>query len=159
MAKFKFKKGFTLIEVLVFVSILGLFFVMAAAVSIASVRFVKINEHKVLATKHAEDIVEWLRSEKESDWDTFVSKADGSVYCFNDPVTDVNETINDQAAGACAGYTGLTGVTPAIFKREVTLSRVGSPTYQVNVEVEVSWLESSTTYSVPVQTVFSVWEQ
>lgn len=156
---FKLHSAFTLIEVLVFVSILELFFVMAAAVSVASLRNIKTNEHKLLATKHAEDLVEWLRSEKENDWDTFVAKADGSVYCFNDPITDIGETIASQAAGACAGYNGLTGIAPVIFKREATLTRVGSPAYQVNVQVNVTWVESNITYSVPVSTVFSVWEQ
>ena len=32
----------------------------------------KIQEHKILATRYAEEGVEWLKQEKEDDWQIFI---------------------------------------------------------------------------------------
>jgi prepilin-type N-terminal cleavage/methylation domain len=60
------KKSFTLIEVLIFVTILSLFFVAAAAVTIVSLRNLKVQEHKILATRYAEELLELAKREKRS---------------------------------------------------------------------------------------------
>ena len=75
------KKSFTLIEVLIFVTILSLFFVVASAVTITSLQNLKVQEHKILATRYAEELLEWLRGEKEVDWNKFINYRGN--YCFN----------------------------------------------------------------------------
>ena len=140
------KKSFTLIEVLIFVTILSLFFVVAAAVTIASLRNLKVQEHKILATRYAQELLEWLRGEKEADWNQFVTH--NGTYCFNYSI------ITDWGSrGNCSGY-GLNN----LYKREVTLTVQGNPAYQVNVSITVSWQELGQTYQIPINTVFTVWE-
>jgi len=140
------KKSFTLIEVLIFVTILSLFFVVAAAVTIASLRNLKVQEHKILATRYAQELLEWLRGEKEADWNQFVTH--NGTYCFNSsPITSWG------SRGNCSGY-GLNN----LYKREVTLTVQGNPAYQVNVSITVLWQELGQTYQIPINTVFTVWE-
>jgi len=154
----KKQQAFSLIEVLVFVSILSMFFVLAAAVVTFSLRDMKINEHKIIATQYADELMEWLRSQKEVDWETFYTKADinGLVYCFNEQVTSVTN-ITDLISGDCgAVYDGIEGQSPEIFKREATLTTEGLD--QVNVLVEVEWKELGNSYKVPIKSVLTLWE-
>lgn len=145
-------KSFSLIEVLIFVTILVLFFVAAITVTTYSLRNMKINEHKVIATHFAEEGLEWVKSEKESDWQSFVnrdpSSGSGTKYCLNSGLSWNN-------SGACSDYTlGL----PPFFKREVTLTNSGVPVSQTNVVVEVRWIEGNQTLSTKVNSVVNLWE-
>lgn len=143
-------KAFSLIEVLVFVSVISVFFVSAAAVVSIILRNMKVTEHKLIGTRYAEEAVEWLRSEKETDWNTFVAHAPlstGTEYCLN--------TLNWSSAQC--NYT-----MNNMFKRTVSVSSQQSSDgfkYQVNAEVVVEWQEAGKTYQIPIDTVFSVWEQ
>jgi prepilin-type N-terminal cleavage/methylation domain-containing protein len=146
------KKGFSLIEVLVFVSILGMFFVIAIAVTISSLRNMKINEHKILATKYGEELLEWFRSQKEKDFQVFATYAgdSGTSYCFN------SLRISWPGTGSCSTYNGL---NPPIYTRDAILTKSGSPTTTtVSVEITVSWQEIGNTYTVPINSVFYIYE-
>lgn len=149
-----------MVEVVIFVSVLGLFFIYASSVVIASIRNMKVSEHKILATKYAEELMEWLKSQKEINWDDFVSMADNKTYCFNDNI-NLTDVFKGKASGSCVApndYTGITGTTPLIFKREATLAQEGSPVEQVNVSVKVEWKELGNTYQVPLYSVLTLWE-
>jgi len=144
--------GFSLVEVLVFVTILGLFFVAAVSVTTFSLKNMKMSEHKIIATHLAEEGVEWIKSEKENDWETFIlrdtSSGTGTLYCLN--------TLNWHT-GSC-GENYLLG-TPNFFKRETTLANSGSPiTTQVDVKVIVSWIEGNQTMNVTIKTIVNLWE-
>lgn len=148
----KKKNAFSLIEVLVFVSILSIFIIAAITATTASLRNMKVNEHKILATKYSQELVEWLRSEKEENWETFVSTytttSPGKTYCFNDA------DISWPAEGECA----TDGLSPAIYKRQATLTSYAVPVARVGVNVIVSWTELGIGHTVPVNTVFTVFE-
>ena len=51
------KNGFSLIEVLVFITIMSLVFVTAASVVAISLGNLKINEHKLVATRYGERLI------------------------------------------------------------------------------------------------------
>lgn len=144
------KRGFSLIEVLVFVTILSVFIIIAISVSVNSLRNIQINQHKILATKYSQELVDWLRGQKEEDFLTFAADRSDKTWCFKTvPVT---------------GWPALSGVCQAgdlinsIFKREVALVSNASPATSINVTVTVSWSELGNTYSVPVGTIFTIFE-
>lgn len=156
------KKGFTLIEVLIFVAILSLFFVAAAAATIASLRNLKIQEHKILATRYAQELLEWLRGEKEENWG-------GEHYSIGYPVDSFTEKVtqfgSDQAL--CFNDLNWNNDFPcdynlnSLFKRTVTFSWNETPEgfiYQVNTSILVEWQELGNTYQVPINTVLTIWE-
>jgi len=149
-------RGFSIIEVLIFVSILSIFFVVATSVTIASLRNMKINEHKILAARYAEEAVEWLRDQKEADWKSFLTRASGVNWCFAE--TPINTGWTLQRTCNSSDYLIVNSVT-STFKRNVTLNSIGNPVSQVNINVTVSWQELGNTYQVPVKTVFTLWEQ
>lgn len=148
------KHGFSLIEVIIFVSIMSVFFIMVLQMSTTSLATLKTSERRTYATRYAEEAIEWLSGEKEIDWDnTFLPKAPlttPTVYCFNGPMTTW------PAAGACTGFT-LNG----FFKREVALSRQSNTTpgdFQVTANVTVSWQQGTGIMSAPVSIIFNKYE-
>lgn len=150
------KSAFSLVEVLIFVSILSVFFVVAATVVSVSLRNLSISEHKVYASHYATELIEWVRSQSQDDWNAFVNThapASGQTYCFNS--VDINDWGSN---GKC---TDLNGLSPDIFGREVTITGINSScgfTCQARIEVTVMWKEAGIGLTVPVSTVISVWE-
>jgi prepilin-type N-terminal cleavage/methylation domain len=145
------KKSFSLIEVLVFVSILSVFFVAALTVSVYYLRMTKSQQYKIIATHLAEEAVEWLKSEKESDWLQFVSydtstSYQGTKYCL--------KNLNWSTDNPCPE-------TSAIFKRELLIKNIGNPgdpVSQVEADITVSWLENNGENKVSLKTVLTVLE-
>lgn len=145
------KSGFSLIEVLIFITVISLFFVSAAAVVSVVVKNMKVNEHKILGTRFAQEAVEWLRSEKEVDWNAFAERAPSSG-------TPVEYCLNSLAWNSMPCDYSL----KTLYQRTVTLKSiesVGGYKYQVDVSVLVKWNEPGRAYSIPINTTFSIWEQ
>lgn len=137
-------------EVLVFTAILSLFFVATATIVTYMLRTAKINEHKILATRYSEELLEWMRAERDIDWNAFTARADsaGSTeWCFNaDPPV--------WSASSC-GYT-----FNSVFKRSARLTSLSASgyVYQVNVAVNVEWVEGGKVYTVPLNSTFAILE-
>ena len=89
-----------------------------------------------------------MRGEKEANWSTFATRSadsPGNTYCFKDL------TLSWPSVGSCGTTFGLNNT----FKREAVL--VGTET-QVDVEITVQWKDGAKTYSVPLDTVYVLWE-
>lgn len=143
--------GFSLVEVLVFISILSLFFIVAVAVVTATIRNMKISEHKILAVRYGEELLEWLRSQKEIDWNSFVSQRSGKTYCFDQtPITSWSSIET-----SC----GSSQLINSLFKRQVTITSQGNPVLQTDISITVSWSEPGGDFQAPIKTVFTLWEQ
>lgn len=138
------KKSFSLIEVLVFTAVLGLFFVAAISVATFNLKNMKIQEHKILATRYAEEGIEWVKQEKEDDWTLFTAHNTGT-YCLN--------SLNWSNSSACAADSYISGT---FFKRELSLTK--PLTDQVNATVTVTWQDMGSDLSVPIKTVFKLLE-
>ncbi|MBI5127127.1 type II secretion system protein [Candidatus Roizmanbacteria bacterium] len=145
------KNSFSLIEVLVFITILSLVFITATAVTIFSLRALTISQHKILATHYAEEALEWVKSEKDKDWLNFTQYASdaGITYCII--------SFDWFTEGACDDSYFLG--TPNIFLREVKLTNIGiNPVSQTDVEVVVHWQEINDTYNVTLKTSLKILE-
>lgn len=133
----KLKKSFTLVEVLIFVTIVSLVFITALAVATFALKTMIFNQHKIIATHYAEEGLEWLKVEKEADWNAFktldTSGGWGTVYCITTPDT--------AKIGPCDGSYFLGN--PNIFSREVTLINRGNPVNQIDVTIKVYWPEGT----------------
>lgn len=147
------KQSFTLVEILVFLTILSLLFITAAAITTYSLKSLKMQENKIIAANYANQLLEWLRGQKENDWNQFTSKSStiGTIYCFND---NLSLNSNFLTSGPCANYT-----LDQRYKREVTLTNLtNNPTTQIKVSIAVKWEEGGNIFKVPIDTIFSIWE-
>src|SRR3989344_1556770 len=125
-------QSFSLIEIMIFIVILSIFFIMAASVVTITLRNMKYNENKIRATHYSNQLEEWLRSQKELDWGgevcngcayptnfTQIVTQSGNVdddyrtfFCFNNSPIE-----NWQNLGSCMDYS-----LDSKFKREVIFS-------------------------------------
>ncbi len=136
------KKSFSLIEVLVFVTVLGLFFVAAISITTFNLKNMKIQEHKIIATRYAEEGVEWLKQQKEDGWTDFIAKGSsaGTHYCLNSLGWSI--TIPP----TCNYGLGT------IYERELLIKDSGETI------MTVSWQDMGTDLSVRIPTVFKLLE-
>lgn len=134
------KKGLTMVEVLVFITILSILFVAAATITTYSLRNIQFNQHKIIASHYAEEAMEWAKSEKEADWSTLITRdtsgGTGTTYCIN--------SLGWTNGSPCG--TDFSLGTPAIYKREILIANNG--TSQVNVTITVYWQEQTNVSTV-----------
>ncbi len=152
-----FQKGFSIIEIMVFVTILNLVFVAAVSLVISSLFRMRVNIHRARAVFYAEELKEWLNGEREADW-LGLSGRVGSTLCANNQL-NLNTSFTDFATGTCP-FTGVGANNPRIFRRRLTLTQ-STPT-QITAIIEVSWNESSANGSLQqfdetIQTVYTNW--
>jgi Tfp pilus assembly protein PilV len=142
------RRGFSLIEVLIFVTILSLFLIVAAAIITASIRQNTVKVNFLKATHYNQQLLEWIRNEKEIDWNTFVSRgsAVGTSYCFTSDVFTWSIAPCDYDLAA-------------LFKRYAVIKTVGSPVTQVEVAIGSDWQEGGNTNTTKLHTVYSIWEE
>lgn len=141
--------GFSLIEVLIFVTILSLFFIVAITITTFNLRNLKLQEHKILATRYAEEGVEWIKQEKEDDWQVFASHGATSLnYCLNS--LDWS-TLTDCGSSYTLG-------PPFIFKRSLIITNSGSPINKATIELTVSWLDNDIVQKVVIKSIVYLWE-
>jgi type II secretory pathway pseudopilin PulG len=144
----KTTKGFSLIEVLIFVTILSLFLITAAAIITATIRQNSLKVNMLKATHYNEELLEWIKSERDIDWNTFVSYGDsvGKTYCFT------SEDISWSMASCSYDLAGM-------FKRYGIIKTIGSPVSQVEVTVYTEWQEGGNINSTNLHTIYTIWEE
>lgn len=150
------QQGVTMLEVLIFVTLLSMIFVAVAQSTTQSLKRTQYNQENLIGTRYAEELDEWLSSEKEVSWTTFSSRAasPANYYCFEDELTtcDATDTCWDNTVTSCndCGYT-----LDAQYKRCASLETNGS---RVDVDIIVEWIDGPNTFSIPLATTFSRWE-
>ncbi len=145
-------RGFTIIEALIFITVLSLFFIATLSVSTAMLRTMKSDEQRLIADRYAQEAYQWLRTQKEIDWAAFYSKGPGT-YCLSDTLS---------LGGAVGGpnscpYDLASFDRPNVFRRWVSIIPEGGNDAQVRVRVVVEWEDGQTEQDVTIDTVFSLW--
>lgn len=130
--------------------------VLIASASIVTVSMrqntIKINLLK--ATHYNEQLIEWIRSEREIEWSSFTTHGDsiGILYCF--PSTNLSW------AGAIVGNprTGCAASLGGIFRRYATVKTVGAPVSQVQVTAHTEWEDAGSWFTTELHSLFTLWE-
>lgn len=124
----------------------------SAAIVTVSMRqnTLKIN---LLRAKHYNDqLLEWIRGEKETDWNSFAAFAGDKTYCFNtDTMSSPTEIL---LISDCPSNLG------GIYRRYVLFKTTLSaqvPT-QVDATVTIEWQDAGNNYSSKLHTLFTIWE-
>ena len=133
-------KGQSLFEVLVAVSIIALILVGVVSLSSRTVSVSRVSRDNSLATGHAQDAMEWLRTQRDEDWANLKDNLGNS--CIN--------TLGTWGSFPCSST--ITG-TP--FSREVNINET-SPGIMV-VTVTVRWTDGSGSHNVTSTTRFTDW--
>jgi type II secretory pathway pseudopilin PulG len=115
------KRGFSLLEVIIFLGIFSVFFLSATSIITFILSQSKLSEQRIMAAKHAEELLEWLKGERDADWVTFsTAKAttSGKTWCFSEsPIMNWPTT-----EGSCDEYNLV-----SLYKRSVRLKLLSTP--------------------------------
>lgn len=154
--------GFTLIEVVVFIAIASVILVTIVSFSINVIRQSLISQHKLYATRYADEFAEWLRIQKELSWQDFYTKSQAvpspdTVYCANDQLSLTSDLNSALVPNDCVDYDGIR-LSPEshIYKRSVTFQFQPNNQKSVKGTVRVEWREANDTpYFVQIETLFA----
>ncbi|MDO8610000.1 MAG: hypothetical protein Q7R95_05595, partial [bacterium] len=115
-----------------------------------SLHNMKYNEHKIIATRYAEELTNFIKNEKDINWMIFTTHGDSSGinYCFNN---------NSSLAWTDNTNCGSSFALNSMYKRFATITTNGTPVSSVDVVVDVSWRET-TIRSVKINSIYQVWE-
>lgn len=133
-----YKRGFSLIEILIFISVFASVFIIILGIISYSTILMKNAEYRTFATYYADELVQWMRYQRDSLGYTELESRSGT-YCFN------SAAISDTwpSTGSCASYS-----LDSFFMRELEFSGDDD---QLAVEVRVSWLQFGASRNNTVQ--------
>ena len=157
------ESGLTLIEAVIFISILSTIILAIVYSTTISLRRTQFNIRKINATRYSEEVEEWMRGEKESNWAEFLARSD-QTYCMNEDMY-LCSGKEDGAGGcwdvntACDGPDDYTlGENDELnngYRRNATLTTDGT---RVNVVITTEWTDGPNVYDVTITSAFSRWE-
>ena len=145
--KLKSTSGQSLIEVLTALAVVLLVIVALIRATTISMRSSGFSKAQAQATAYAQEAIEWIRAERDKDWNGISSRA-GLTFCLN------SESLSWSAEGVCPADDYLLG---GRFKREATLTNIGGTGNQIEVEVIVSWQEAGGEHHSQVNTYLTNW--
>lgn len=151
--------GFSLIEVIVFMTLVSIVLISAVGFTMRLVHAMSYNQHKLYATHYVQDLKEWLDGEREADWQTFQSYSSqaGRTYCANNALA-ITSTLASLSTGTCQ-FTGVGTQGPRIFRRTLILTKdVPGTATRVTAVLEVSWMEDNVLQTETITTVYSLWQ-
>jgi len=145
----KSQTGQSLIEVLFSLSIVLLVIVALVRATTVSMKGSDFSKNQTLATKYAQEAIEWIRGERDRSWNEIWSRTD-STFCLNfDPPTSW------PGPSSCGSDFDLKG---GKFKREAILTTVTKGTItEIEVKVIVTWQDAGGDHDAQIVTYLSNW--
>lgn len=145
--------GSAIFEILIVVSIVAVVITSVVASTTGSVRNSLHARHQAESTRRGQELVEWLRGERDTSWTSFASRATGgggATYCFGDNLNWAASSCSGAGAGTLSG-------TP--FTRSVTLRQSTTVTANDTVEIVVSvvWTDGTGNHTSRVSTRLTSW--
>jgi type II secretory pathway pseudopilin PulG len=149
------QKGQSLFEIILALAIATIIIVALVALASSAIRNSNFSKNKTLATRYSQEATEWLRGERDGDFDAFFLKAAIPQYCLSSLVWA------EATVGPCTSGQEITD-TP--FFREVGFIRStiivgGLPKNVVEAEVNVFWTDAQGVHEVKSVTNFTDWRE
>ena len=149
---YKYSNGQSLFEVVVALAISTLVVIAVVSLAALSIRNTDFSKNKTLASKYAQEATEWLRGQRDSDFEVFYSNTIPSprTWCF--------KTLDFNQAGVC-GASSMIGET--VFYREVEFTNGLTSGGQTSIRARVSvyWTDAQGSHEVINSTDFTDWRQ
>lgn len=155
----RFLKGQSLFEVVGALAVISVLLVGLISITTTSVKNTTFSRNNETASGYAQQLAEWMRSERDANWTTFKGRGTTSPsYCFN------AATLGWTNTGICAPDEVVPGT---LFRRQATIicylagaqvvcSNVGVDT--INVDIKVTWTDGQGDHSVNLTTQLTNWK-
>lgn len=141
-------KGQSLFEVIFAIAVAAIILIGVVSIGSSTVRNSTFARNQSLATRQVGEASEWLRSQKDADWTTFVSWAStyppGTLWC-----------LGAISSGLTAPAPSCNKVPGTTFTREVRLIEESSDI--VRAEISVTWTDSNGSHDVRSIARFTDW--
>ncbi len=144
-------KGQSLFELIVAVAFISLVVLAVIGLATKSIDNSSFSRNRTLASRYTQSAVEWLRSQRDNDWNAFASRAQGGrTWCLR-TLTSFNNP------GPCGSGEYVLGTNN--FWREAILDYNPGPPPRVEATVITSWRGSSDKiHESRATTVFTNWK-
>jgi hypothetical protein len=138
--------GQSFFEVVVALAITALVLVAIVVPATVAIRNSSFARNKSLSTRHAQETVEWLRGQRDADWESFAMRALTPTWCL--PTLDwAQASVGNCSSGNTIGDT--------LFSREVAFATISSVT--IEVRVKIFWTDALGYKEVITSTYFTDW--
>ncbi len=147
MAKdnFLFSKGQSLFEVVTALGVVTVIIVALVALASSSIHNSNFSKDKALATRYSQEATEWLRGERDTNWDIFAAKALTSTWCLPS-LSWISASV-----GTCDNEF----IPNTLFQREIYFNIIDAKT--IEVQTVVSWEDSKGVHQVNSATTLTDW--
>jgi type II secretory pathway pseudopilin PulG len=152
----KSQKGQSLFEVVLALGVITAITVGIVSLTVNAMRNAAFSKNKTLAGRYAQEATEWLRSERDYDFDAFVNHVPGIssvTYCL--PSLPANHIW--PASGACSSSNYISGTT--LLRKVVLTKTTPSGKTIIEADVVVYWNDAQGYHEVRSATLFSDWKQ
>src|SRR3989344_1230308 len=143
----KLNKGQSLFEVVVAIAISAVIVVALVSLASTSIRNATFAKNKTLASRFAEEAIEWLRGERDGDIDAFKENSLNAVWCL--------ESLGWVSSGSCSSGDEIAGTN---FFRELSFPNDGVAEV-IEASVRVYWTDSQGEHEVRSATNFADWRE
>ncbi len=142
MSNKKMNDGQSIFEVVVAIALISLVLVALVSMASLSIAASTFSRNQTQATRFTQQGVEWLRAEKEANWNTFRTRAATPNWCLDSlywskPVT-------------CSSTEVIAGT---VFRRRLGLTINADST--VTAVISTSWVDARGTHTIPTSIVFA----
>lgn len=148
-------RGQSLFEIVLALAIATLIIVTMVALVSSAIRNSTYSKNKTLATRYSQEVTEWLRGERDTDWAAFYVRAATPRWCLRALLW------SDATIGVCTPGREIAGT---IFKREVAFTRStvlvgGVAKNVVEAESKVYWQDAQGLHEIKSVTDFTDWRE
>lgn len=140
--RFKYQVGQTLVELLVALGIAAVVVVAMIALASTSLANITFSRLQGESSRLARGTMEWLRSERDTDWNTFATHA--GTWCM--------PTLSWTIGTACTSGNPIPDTT--LF-REVVLSQISAD--EIEASARVYWTDSKGTHETRLNSRLTRW--
>jgi Tfp pilus assembly protein PilV len=146
----KIQSGQTLFEIVFAIAVTSIALIAVINLATISIRNTIFSRDKTLASRHTQEAVEWLRGQRDNDWNAFRTNANRTHWCL----VGLSWTSMGTHQGTCGGAGDFISGTK--FQRSVDFTSVASDT--IAFDVSTSWDDANGTHVVTVSNVFTNWK-
>ena len=144
----EWNEGQSLFEVVLALALSTLIIVALVSLVSSSIRNSSYSRNKTYATRYTQEATEWLRGQRDGDWDVFSTNF---LFCPTPPHVQCLDTLAWENCGTCSD----TEFIGNIFKREISFTDIEVDS--VTVEVKTYWSDSQGIHEVRSSTILTDW--
>lgn len=144
----KYNKGQSLFEVVLALGLSTLIIVALVSLASNSIKNAAYSRNKTYATRYTQEATEWLRGERDGDWDVF---RENIYFCEGQSFVQCLDTLTWRNCGIC----GDAEFIDTTFKREISFSEIVADS--VTVEITTYWTDSQGIHEMRSNTILTDW--